>query len=107
MTEQNKTRRQKLEEFLSQNPNDAFSRYGIALDCFRQGELAAAETHFKTLLQINPDYVPAYQMYAQMLAQSNRTDEAKSVLTSGVEEAARQGNQHARSEMESHLSDLA
>src|SRR5580704_5221891 len=33
MTDQKKTRRQKLEEFLAANPNDAFSRYGIALDC--------------------------------------------------------------------------
>ncbi len=106
MTEPNLTRRQKLEEFLIQNPNDAFSRYGIALDCFRQGDLAAADTHFKTLLKSNPDYVPAYQMYAQMLAQNNRTEEAKSVLTLGVEAAVRQGNQHARSEMESHLADL-
>jgi tetratricopeptide (TPR) repeat protein len=107
MTEPTTTRRQKLEEFLAQNPNDAFSRYGIALDCFRQGDLAAADTHFKTILETNPDYVPAYQMYAQMLAQNNRTEEAKSVLAKGVDAAIRQGNQHARSEMESHLADLS
>jgi predicted Zn-dependent protease len=106
MSEQNKTRRQKLEEFLAQNPNDAFSRYGIALDCFREGDLSAADIHFTALLQNNPDYVPAYQMYSQMLAQSNRVEEAKSVLTKGVDAAVRQGNQHARSEMESYLADL-
>jgi predicted Zn-dependent protease len=106
MSEQNKTRRQKLEEFLLQNPNDAFSRYGVALDCFRQGDLPAADAHFQLLLQKNPDYVPAYQMYAQMLAQNNRLEEAKAALTKGVEAAIRQGNQHARSEMESHLADL-
>ena len=106
MTEQSKLRRQKLEEFLAQNPNDAFSRYGIALDCFRQGELAAADSHFRTLLQSNPDYVPAYQMYAQMLSQNDRIEEARAVLSKGIESAIRTGNQHARSEMESHLSDL-
>jgi predicted Zn-dependent protease len=106
MTEPNKTRRQKLEEFLALNPNDAFSRYGIALDCFRQSDLPAADAQFKALLQNNPDYVPAYQMYAQMLAQNNRVEEAKSVLAAGVAAAIRQGNQHARSEMESHLSEL-
>jgi tetratricopeptide (TPR) repeat protein len=106
MTDPSKVRRLKLEEFLAQNPNDAFARYGIALDCFRQGELHAADTHFKTLLINNPDYVPAYQMYAQMLAQSDRVEEAKSVLNKGIESAIRVGNQHARSEMESHLADL-
>jgi predicted Zn-dependent protease len=107
MSEQTKSRRQKLEQFLAQHPEDAFSRYGLALDCFRQGDLIAAESHFRKLLATNPDYVPAYQMYAQMLAQNNRTGEAKSVLAQGVDAAIRQGNQHARSEMESHLSDLS
>ncbi len=106
MTDPSNVRRQKLEEFLAQNPNDAFARYGIALDCFRQGELDAADAHFKSLLVENPDYVPAYQMYAQMLAQNDRVNEAKSVLNKGIESAIRQGNQHARSEMESHLADL-
>jgi len=106
MTDPSKVRRQKLEDFLVQNPNDAFARYGIALDCFRQGELEAADSHFKTLLVNNPDYVPAYQMYAQMLAQNHRVEEAKSVLNKGIESAIRVGNQHARSEMESHLSEL-
>ncbi len=107
MADQNKTRRQRLEEFLAENPNDAFTRYGIALDCFRQGDLTAADSHFKTLLQNNPDYVPAYQMYAQLLTQDERKAEAKSVLVTGIEAAIRAGNQHARSEMESHLSELA
>jgi predicted Zn-dependent protease len=105
-TDQKKTRRQKLEEFLASNPNDAFSRYGIALDCFHDGDLAAADSHFRTLLLNNPEYVPTYLMYAQMLSQNERRDEAKSVLTRGIEAATRAGNQHARSEMENLLTEL-
>ena len=107
MSEQKKTRRQKLEEFLVHNPNDAFSRYGLALETLREGDLAAAETHFRTLLQNNTDYVPGYQMYAQMLAQNDRVEEAKAILNQGIQAAARQGNQHARSEMEAHLDELS
>ena len=106
MSTQNKTRRQKLEEFLAQNPNDAFTRYGIALECLREGDLATAEEHFKTLLEANPDYVPGYQMYAQTLAQNDRAEEAKTLLTSGIAAASRQGNQQARSEMEGLLAQL-
>ena len=106
MTEQNKTRRQKLEQFLIENPGDAFTRYGIALDCFRQGDVATADMHFKTLLEKNPDYVPTYQMYAQMLVENERLKEAKSVLMTGIEQATEQGNMHARSEMEGQLSEL-
>lgn len=107
MSAQNKTRRQKLEEFLTQNPNDAFTRYGIALECLREGDIAGAEAHFKTLLQANPDYVPGYQMYAQTLAEHNRAEEAKTLLNNGIAAAIRQGNQHARSEMEGLLTQLS
>ena len=106
MSTQNKSRRQKLEEFLGQNPNDAFTRYGIALECLREGDLAGAEEHFKTLLQTNPDYVPGYQMYAQTLAQNGRGEDAKAILVQGIQAAIRQGNQHARSEMEGLLQTL-
>ena len=106
MTEQKKTRRQKLEEFLARDPNDAFSRYGIALECVREGDLAAAESHFRTLLQGNPDYVPGYQMYAQTLVQNARAEDAKAILAQGIQAAIRQGNQHARSEMEGLLESL-
>ncbi len=107
MTDQKKTRREKLEEFLAANPNDAFSRYGLALECINSGDFASAEANFRLLLQSNPDYVPGYQMYAQTLAQHNRPDDAKSILTQGLEAATRAGNQHARSEMEALLSELS
>ena len=106
MAEQNKTRRQKLEDFLAKNPDDAFTRYGVALECVKEGDLPAAESHFKALIQANPDYVPGYQMYAQTLAQNDRPEDAKSVLTQGIQAAIRAGNQHARSEMEGLLADL-
>ena len=106
MATQNKTRRQKLEEFLAQNPNDAFTRYGIALEFLRENDLAGAEANFKSLLQANPDYVPGYQMYAQALAERDRAEEAKALLNQGIAAANRQGNQHARSEMEGLLAQL-
>ena len=107
MTQQSKTRREKLEEFLAKNPNDAFSRYGIAIECVKEGDLAAAENHFQTLIENNPDYVPGYQMYAQTLAQNERAEDAKGVLAKGIAAAIRAGNQHARSEMEGLLSELS
>jgi predicted Zn-dependent protease len=106
MTEQKKTRRQKLEELLAKNPTDAFTLYGLALECGNSGDFTAAENHFRALLTSNPDYVPGYQMYAQTLAQNNRADDAKAILADGIQAAARVGNQHARSEMEALLTDL-
>jgi len=106
MSEQKKTRREKLEEFLATNPNDAFTLYGLALECIHAGDIASAEAYFRSLLQSNPNYVPGYQMYAQTLAQNERPDDAKVILRQGIQAATRAGNPHARSEMEALLSDL-
>jgi len=107
MAEQKKTRRQLLEEFVDKDPNDAFSRYGLALDCMNSGDAAAADTHFRELLQRNADYVPAYLMYAQLLVRESRADEAKQILNTGITIASQKGNAHAKSEMESLFSELS
>lgn len=103
---QQKTRRQRLEEFVATKPNDAFSRYGLAVECMNLGDTVAAEEHFGKLIETAPDYVPAYQQLGQLLVRLGRTDDARRVLTSGMIVAQKKGDQHARSEMEALLAEL-
>ena len=107
MTEQKKTRRQMLEEFVAKKPDDAFSRYGLAMECMNSGDPAAADTHFRALLERNSDYIPAYLMYGQLLVREQRIEEAKQVLANGIVAAVKKGNEHARSEMEALLTELS
>ena len=107
MTDQKKARRQMLEEFVSKKPDDAFSRYGLAMECMNTGDTTAADTHFRALLERNADYIPAYLMYGQLLARESRVNEAKQTLSTGIATAAKKGDQHARSEMEALLNDLS
>lgn len=106
MREQKKSRREMLEELVAKKPQDAFSRYGLAMECMNAGDAAAADGHFRALLESNADYIPGYLMYGQLLARESRRDEARKVLTSGMAAAEQKGNQHARSEMEALLSQL-
>jgi hypothetical protein len=103
---QKKTRRQMLEEFVAAKPNDAFARYGLAMDCANAGDAADADTHFKALIGLHPEYVAAYFQYGQFLAKTGRANEARSALTAGIATAQRTGDDHARSEMEAALSEL-
>ncbi len=103
---QPKTRRQRLEEFVAAKPNDAFSRYGLAVECLHLGDAPAAEEQFRKLIETHPDYVPAYQQLGQLLVRLGRTDEARGVLSSGMVVAQKKGEQHARSEMEALLAEL-
>ncbi len=94
-----------LKEILEASPEDAFARYGLALEIAKTGDVDGALEEFKTILAKNPDYVPAYQMGAQTLIDAGRFDEARAMLDQGVAVAVRVGNQHARNEMEGMLVD--
>ncbi|HEX2600122.1 MAG: tetratricopeptide repeat protein [Acidobacteriota bacterium] len=95
-----------LNEILAQNPNDAFARYGLAMEYSKSGEVEQALDEFNKLLVANPDYTPGYFMAAQTLARENRTAEAKKMLSEGIASAKRTSNAHAQSEMEAMLAEL-
>jgi predicted Zn-dependent protease len=95
-----------LTEILSQNPNDAFARYGLAMEYSKTGEVERALEEFGKLLSTHPDYTAGYFMAAQTLATANRVDEAKRMLVDGISSATRTGNTHAQSEMTAMLDEL-
>ncbi|MBZ5721550.1 MAG: hypothetical protein LAO03_14320 [Acidobacteriia bacterium] len=95
-----------LNEILSENPDDAFARYGLAMEYSKMGGVERALEEFKKLLATHPDYTPGYFMAAQTLAGASRTEEAKHMLADGIASAKRTGNAHAQSEMEAMLAEL-
>ncbi|HVI07447.1 MAG TPA: tetratricopeptide repeat protein [Candidatus Binatia bacterium] len=95
-----------LNEVLTQNPNDAFARYGLAMEYSKQGDFDRSLAEFGILLKSNPDYTPGYFMAAQTLARADRIADARTMLHDGIASARRTGNLHAQSEMEAMLQDL-
>lgn len=95
-----------LSQILSQDPNNAFARYGLAMEYVDRGEISTAIAEFDRLLHQHPDYTPGYQMAAQTLANSGEATRAMNYLRLGVECAQRTGNQQALREMRSLLDDL-
>lgn len=96
-----------LSEILAHDPNNAFARYGLALEYANTGEHERALEEFAKLLSANPDYAAGYFMAAQTLVKSGRTDDAKKMLTDGIAAAAREGDSHAQGEMQAMLDDLS
>jgi predicted Zn-dependent protease len=96
-----------LNEILTQNPKDAFARYGLAMEYSKQGDFDRALAEFSILIENNADYTAGYFMAAQTLVRAGRPEDAKKMLTDGIASARRTGNLHAQSEMEGMLSELA
>jgi predicted Zn-dependent protease len=95
-----------LNEILVQDPNNAFARYGLAMEYANSGKTELALEQFRKLLSSNPDYPAGYFMAAQTLVKVNRTDEARTMLESGIAAAQRKGDSHAAGEMQAMLDEL-
>ncbi|HEX4488827.1 MAG TPA: tetratricopeptide repeat protein [Terriglobales bacterium] len=95
-----------LTEVLTQNPNDAFARYGLAMEYSSQGNIEKSLEEFGKLLSVHPDYAAGYFMAAQTLVKADRVDDAKEMLTDGIAAAQRTSNGHAAGEMQAMLDDL-
>lgn len=95
-----------LKEILSQDPNNTFARYGLAMEFANSGETEQALAEFSRLLSSNPDYAAGYFMAAQTLVTVDRIDEAKEMLQNGIAAAQRKGDSHAASEMQGMLDEI-
>ncbi len=92
-----------LEEFVAANPSDAFARYGLAMECAKTDDDAAAETHFRQLLAAHPDYLYGYFHYGQLLLKLSRGADAQELFRAGIAAAKKAGDAHALGELEGAL----
>jgi tetratricopeptide (TPR) repeat protein len=98
-------RRQFLERAVRQDPDDTFARYGLAMELAKT-EPETAWTHFEYLLTRHPGYSATYFQAGMFLLNQGRRDEARKVLTAGVEVTSREGKQHAQHELQAALDNL-
>ena len=102
----NLTRRQQIEAMLADDPEDRFLRYSLAMECQKEGEHQRSLELLGALMADEPPYVVAFFMAAKQLARLGRVAEARGALRDGIEQARRQGDSHAASEMSEYLTTL-
>lgn len=100
------SRLETLKQMVEQEPDDEFSRYALALEYKKYGETGDSLLQFDELHRRSPDYVPAYFMAGQLLAEEDRIDEAKQRLQDGIAAAQRVKDRHAEMEMTEFLESL-
>ncbi len=85
-----------LRNMVSQNPDDSFSRYGLAMEYARSGDLENAIQEYRALLAVNPNYSAAYYHGGQTLEKAGRREEARQLYREGLEATTRVGDLHSR-----------
>ena len=96
-----------LKSMVEQKPEDAFARYGLAMEYANTGELETAVEQFRELLKFNPNYAAGYFHGGQTLEKLGQIEEARELYREGIEITGVTGDEHTRSELIAALRNLA
>jgi thioredoxin-like negative regulator of GroEL len=98
-------RRALLQQSLAENPGDPFLRYGLALQCLREGDIEEGRDRLKALIADNPgdQEVAAHQQLGQSYMEAGEGDEARCWFEAGIVKARGRGEAKAANEMEGFL----
>src|SRR5438105_11789815 len=92
-----------LKNLVVQNPEDAFARYGLAMEYVKSGALEQAVSEFRAVLASDPEYAYAYFHGGQTLEKLGLFDEAREMYENGIEITRRKGDAKAMSELQAAL----
>ena len=99
----NNDRLSKLHAMLQQQPNDPFLLYGTAMEYKKLDDAETAMTYLDRTLAADPNYCYAYYQKGLVKESTGDVDGAKAAYRAGIEAARRNGDEHARGELESAL----
>ena len=94
-----------LEESLAEDPADTFLRYGLAMQCLREGDVEEGRERLLALIADHPDdQVAAYQQLGQSYLESGEAGRgADDAPRRGSPRRKARGDWHAAAEMEGLL----
>lgn len=101
-----KTRKELLEEFVDQDPDDSFSRYALALELEKEGGIDGAVPQLQEVITRDPNYVAAYYHLGRLLAKTGNIVEARDAYQRGLVAAKAANDQRASSEIQEALENL-
>lgn len=101
-------RMEQIEALLADDPDDAFLRYGLAMEHASTGDDESCVRVLRDLIArtaANP-YIPAFLQAGQALIRLDRLAEAADVLQQGIGAARQAGDTHALGEMQGLLDSI-
>ena len=99
-------RRLKLEASLAEDPADTFLRYGLAVQCLREGDVEEGRSTLLALIADHPDDRSRLISSSASRTSSRRAGRGPVRSSSGIAMARKRGDWHAAAEMEGLLSQV-
>jgi len=92
--------------FVEKDPDNTMAWYVLAQEHGKRGDATEAMAAYRRVMEIDPTYVAAYYHGAVALQTAGETDEARELLTRGLEAARAKGDMKSAGEMEELLQRL-
>ncbi len=92
-----------LLQFYREDPHDAFTRFALAQEYWKRGDVAQALHFFEGLRADHPNYVGTYYHLARLYQTLGRLDEARRTYQQGIEVARQLGEVKALAELQDAL----
>ena len=92
-----------LTAFYEEDPDDPFTRFALAQEHLKAGDVDPSLAFFEGLVRDHPGYVGTYYHLGALYAQLGREDDARRTYREGIAEATRAHDLHARAELQSAL----
>lgn len=92
-----------LLQFYEEDPDDAFTRFALAQEYLKRGEVDKARSFFEELIETDPAYVGTYYHLGKLYEQLGRTEDAIATYEAGIEVAREQRAQKDLSELQDAL----
>jgi len=99
------TRLEQLLKFYQEDPNDAFTLYGLALE-YTKVDTKKSEALFDNLLKNLPDYLPAYYQSAKLKEALGSKETALSIYRAGMELAKKMNDRKTLLELQAAFDEL-
>ncbi len=95
-----------IRQFLEKEPEDCFLLHALALEHWKQNDVAEAQALFEKVLRINEKYIGSYYQLGQLMEQLLKPEEAIIVYKKGIDIAKKLKENHALSELRSALENV-
>jgi len=94
-----------FERMLAAGKDGALLRFGLGNEFLKCGDTAAAVTHLRRAVALDPGYSAAWKLLGKALSAAQRDDEA--LIAEGIAAAQRSGDKQAMREMQVFVRRLA
>ena len=92
-----------LKKFLSDDPDDAFASYALALEYIKMNRIADAIFLLEQLLMKDPDYLAAYYQLGKLFEMNHDFEKSAATYQRGMEVARKKNDQKTFNELQSAL----